>query len=118
MPGIRVTHPTARSCRYTVVEPDIPYTAAYTCTPPELGGCGGVHLFKTHHLNLDAEGNCILSVGVLERIRDRIVVDGFLIANEVPKPPPIGVSMDTSNLNTWGTSHIPIVRSPNNIERS
>jgi hypothetical protein len=118
MPGIRLQHPTARSARYTVVEPEVPYTSTFTCTPPELGGCGGTHLFKTHHLNLDSEGNVIVSTGVYARIKDRLALDGFILGNEVAKPPPIGLSMDASGLNTWGQSHIPIIHSPNSIERS
>jgi hypothetical protein len=115
MPGIRIQHPTQRDVRYTVVEPNIPYQLPYQCTPPEFGGCGSVHLFKTHHLNLDATGACIVSTGVYERIKDRLALDGFATVNEVKKPPKMGIGMARDQRNgMWGD--IPIVRSPNHKE--
>ena len=87
MPGIRVQHPTQKNVRYTVVEGDKPYPVPYTCTPPEFGGCGSTHLFKTHHLNLDDTGAVILSPGVFDRIKHRLDDRWLLIANEVAKPP-------------------------------
>jgi len=117
MPGIRLQHPTARTVRYTVVEPEVPYTEPFTCTPPFLGGCGSVHLFKTHHLNLDDTGACIVSTGVFDRIKDRLALDGFVVTNEVAKPPGIGVGMAPPDLLRWGNANIPIVHSPTSIER-
>lgn len=114
MAGIRVQHPTQRSVRYTVVEPTVPYQLPYTCTPPEFGGCGSTHLFKTHHLNLDETGACIVSTGVYDRIKDRLTLDGFVTANEVKKPPKLGIGM-SRNLRGM-TPGIQIVRSPNSKE--
>jgi hypothetical protein len=113
MSGIRVQHPTARSARYTVVEPKVPYPFAYTCTPPEFGGCGSTHLFKTHHLNLDATGAAIVSTGVYARIKDFIALDGFVVTNEVAKPPSIGIGLG-NGAGAWG--NIPILRSQTSIE--
>lgn len=110
MPGIRVEHPTARNVRYTVVDARVPYPTPYQCTPPALGGCGSVHLFKTHHLNLDETGSVIVSTGVFNRIRARLERDGFRVTNEVRKPPAIGVGVNPSKPGAWGD--IPIVRSP------
>lgn len=113
MSGIRVQHPTQRNVRYTVVEPDVPYPVPYQCTPPAFGGCGSVHLFKTHHLNLDDTGAVIVSTGVYDRIRARLDLDGFVHTNEVKKPPAIGIGMAHRN-GVWGD--IEIVRSPNSKE--
>jgi hypothetical protein len=113
MSGIRVQHPTQRSCRYTVVDGSVPYTVPYQCTAPDLGGCGSTHLFKTHHLNLDETGSVIVSTGVFERIKGRLALDGFVVANEVKEPPAITVGM-ARGAGAWGD--VPIVRSPNNVE--
>lgn len=114
MPGIRVQHPTQRSVRYTVVEGDKPYPEPYTCTPPEFGGCGSVHLFKTHHLNLDGTGAVIVSTGVYDRIKQRLALDGFVETNEVKKPPALGIGMSAHKRGL--TPDIEIVRSPNHKE--
>lgn len=94
MPGIRVQHPTVRNARFVVVEKNIPYPVPYTCTPPEFGGCGGTHLFKTHHLNIDEAGACIVSTGVYERIKGLLALEGYQVANEVAKPPRLGIGMN------------------------
>lgn len=114
MAGIRVQHPTERSVRYTVVDGRVPYPEPYPCTPPEFGGCGSTHLFKTHHLNLDSTGAVIVSDGVFERIRDRLALDGFVITNEVDRPPAIGVGLSGNRSGAW--AGIPIVPSPSNRE--
>jgi len=114
MPGIRVQHPTARDVRYVVVEPTVPYPEPYVCTPPAMGGCGGTHQFKTHHLNLDATGAAIISRGVFERIKDRLRLDGFSAFEEVDKPPAIGIGLARDLPGAWGA--IPILRSPTSVE--
>lgn len=112
MPGVRLLHPTARNCRYTVTEGDRPYPVPFTCTPPAVGGCGSVHLFKTHHLNLDETGAVIVSTGVFERIGRRLALDGFAIANEVKAPPPLRVGLARPD----HLGGVLIVRSPNAVE--
>lgn len=108
MPGIRIQHPRARNARYVVVESANPYPVPYQCTAPEMGGCGGVHLFKTHHINLDETGAGIVSPVVFERIRGRLILDGFSVGQEVAKPPAIGVGLGVGP-GRWG--NIPILRS-------
>ena len=112
MPGVRVQHPTARNVRYTVVDSRVPYPEPYQCTPPALGGCGGTHLFKTHHLNLDETGAAIVSTGVFERIGGRLALDGFTLGVEVKRPPAIGVGVNPTKPGAWGD--IPILGSPSN----
>lgn len=114
MAGIRVQHPTQKNVRYVVVEPNIPYQEPYQCTPPEFGGCGGVHLFKTHHLNLDDNGAVILSQGVYDRIKERLALDGFTTVNEVKKPPALGIGMNPRKAGAW--KGIEIVQSPHSKE--
>lgn len=114
MPGIRVQHPTQKSVRYTVVEPDRPYPVPYTCTPPDMGGCGSTHQFKTHHLNLDEVGAVILSTGVFERIGHRLTIDGFTVTGEVAKPPRMGIGMSRAKKGKW--ADIQVIRSPNSKE--
>jgi hypothetical protein len=114
MPGVRFQHPTQRNVRYTIVEPSIPYPEPYQCTPPEFGGCGSVHLFKTHHLNLDDTGSVILSIGMVERIKERLAADGFVQTNAVAKPPAMGIGMSRDKKGKW--DGIQIVRSPHSKE--
>jgi len=111
MPGIRIQHPTARNARYTVVDSDRPYPIPYHCTSPLQGGCGSIHLFKTHHLNLDVAGSVIVSTGVFDLLAHRLQLDGFVVTNEVASPPPLGV--DLTQVPGGGIS---IVKSPNLIE--
>lgn len=109
MAGVRVQHPTARSCRFTIVEQERPYREPYHCTPPELGGCGSVHLFKTHHLNLDETGAAIIGDVLFAKIRHLLVLNGFAETNVVAKPPAIGIGMGlyVPGRGTWG--NIPII---------
>lgn len=110
MPGVRVQHPVARSCRFTVVEKDNPYREPYTCTPPEFGGCGSVHLFKTHHLNLDDTGAAIVGQELYERIRPLLVVNGFTEANVVAKPPTLGIGLAPAVAGRGAWGDMPIIR--------
>jgi hypothetical protein len=110
MAGVRVQHPTASSCRFTIVEGDRPYPVPYPCSAPEFGGCGSTHLFKTHHLNLDAMGAVIIGDVLYQRIRHLLVANGFVETNEVLKPPTlgIGVAKPVAGTGAWGS--IPIIR--------
>lgn len=110
MPGVRVQHPTERNVRYTVVEPEVVYSTPYTCTPPEFGGCGSVHIFKTHHLNVDETGAAIVNDVLFKKIRHHLIAEGFVEGNVVKKPPVQGIGLDkqTPGSGAWG--NIPIVR--------
>ena len=110
MAGIRIQHPTARSCRFTVVEQANPYREPYTCTPPEFGGCGSVHLFKTHHLNLDETGAAIVGDVLYHRIRPVLELNGFRETNVVAKPPALGVGLGPRRDGSGAWGDIPIIR--------
>jgi len=109
MPGVRVQHPTARNARFTIADGDRPYPKPYTCTPPEFGGCGSVHEFKTHHLNVDETGAAIVERVLYTRIRGLLELAGFRETNEVAKPPAIGIGMAAGRPGAWG--NVPIIRS-------
>lgn len=110
MAGVRVQHPTERNVRYTVVEPQIVYNKPYHCTPPEFGGCGSTHIFKTHHLNVGEDGSCIVGDVLFEKIKLRLFAEGFVVANAVEKPPAMGIGLGEKRdgFGAWG--NIPIVR--------
>lgn len=109
MAGVRIQHSIARNVRFTIVEHDRPYLVPYVCTPPEFGGCGSTHLFKTHHLNIDEVGSCIVGDVLYERIRLLLVANGFEESNVVEKPPTIGIGLAPRTMpGSWG--NIPIIR--------
>lgn len=110
MAGVRVIHATVRNARFTIVEGDRPYPTPYTCTPPEFGGCGSVHLFKTHHLNVDELGAVTIGDELYQRIARLLALNGFQLANEVKKPPTLGIGMApmVEGRGAWG--NVPIVQ--------
>ena len=109
MPGLRIQHPTARNVRFTVVQGDRPYGKPFTCAPPEFGGCGSTHLFKTWHLNLDGTGSVILSSEGYDLIKPILMLNGFRVTNTVKKPPTQGIGMAplVAGSGAWGS--IPII---------
>lgn len=111
MAGVRVQHPTARNVRFNVVESDRPYPSGpQQCTPPEFGGCGATHIFKTHHLNLDETGAAIVGDVLYERIKGHLVLAGFIETNIVPKPPTLGIGLGPAEPGTGAWGNIPIIR--------
>lgn len=110
MAGVRLHHPTQRNVRFNISEPDRPYPSGpLQCSPPEFGGCGQVHIFKTHHLNLDETGSVIIGDVLFEKIRLHLVGAGFEIGNEVQKPPTLGVGLGPRSNGTGQWGNIPIV---------
>lgn len=109
MAGVRVVHAFHRNVRFNVVEPR-PYPTPYQCTPPEFGGCGELHVFKTHHLNVDDTGTVIIGDVLYETIRHLLVANGFSELNVVERPPTLGIGLapQVAGLGPWG--NIPIVR--------
>jgi hypothetical protein len=106
--GIRVQHESATNCRFTIVENDRPYPTPYQCTPPEFGGCGIVHMFKTHHLNLDDSGAAIVNDMLYQKIKHLLALNGFRETNKVKKPPTMGVGIgkQTPGSGAWGNMPI------------
>jgi hypothetical protein len=110
MAGVRITHPTARNVRFSISEPDHPYSAPYQCTPPEFGGCGAVHLFKTHHVNVDDTGSAIVGDVLYRKASRYFTAAGFELGNAVKKPPLLGIGLgpQIEGRGPWG--NIPIIR--------
>jgi hypothetical protein len=88
MPGIRLGHTEARSGLYLVEHPTRKYRVPLTCST-----CGSVHIRKTYHLHLDAEGCVIVSPVVFERLRE-CGLPSLEILNEVENPPPMTLQID------------------------
>jgi hypothetical protein len=110
MAGVRVQHATARNCRFTIVENDRPYPAPYVCTPPEFGGCGSTHLFKTHHLNVGEDGSAIVGEELYRKIKHLLVLNGFAETNVVKRPPTLGIGMGKQDPGSGAWGNIPIIR--------
>jgi hypothetical protein len=108
--GVRVQHPQHKNARYTIVDGTRPYPTPYQCTPPEFGGCGGVHLFKTHHLTLDETGSAILAKDLYQKIKHLLVAEGFTEVNTVRKPPAVGIGVKHPREGTGQWGNIPIIR--------
>jgi hypothetical protein len=110
MAGVRIQHPTARNVRFTVSEPDHPYPGGpYQCTPPEFGGCGQVHVFKTHHVNLDETGSAIVGDVLWQKAQAYFLAYGFVETNIVEHPPTMGIGMGPAVEGTGQWGNIPIV---------
>lgn len=110
MAGVRVQHATARNARFTIVENDRPYPVPYVCTPPEFGGCGSTHLFKTHHLNVGEDGAAIVGDALYQKIKHLLVLNGFSETNVVKKPPTMGVGMGKFDPGSGAWGNIPIIK--------
>lgn len=108
--GVRIQHSTAKNARYTIVDGTLPYPQPYQCTPPEFGGCGGVHLFKTHHLTLDETGAVIVARELYQKIKHLLVTEGFSEVNTVRKPPTMGIGVSKPREGTGAWGNIPIIR--------
>ena len=110
MPGVRIQHATQTDARFTITEPDHPYNKPYQCTPSEFGGCGAVHLFKTHHLNVDSQGAAIVNDVLYDKIKLLLVAAGFSETNVVAKPPTMGIGAGAFVPGSGAWGNIPIIR--------
>ena len=90
MSGIRLHHPSLRSCTYTLIHEGRPMH-----TPVSCGVCGMRHHHKTYHLGLDAIGDVVVSETVYERIKEA-GLDELKVMTEVKKPDPMRVDMNGS----------------------
>jgi hypothetical protein len=108
MAGVRLHHATLTNVRFNVVEPR-PYIPPFQCSPPEFGGCGLTHEFKTHHLNVDDTGSVIIGDVLYETIRAELEANGFSVESDVAKPPTLGIGLgqQVAGLGQWG--NIPII---------
>lgn len=82
MAGVRIQHPTERSCTFTLVDAKRPLVGPQG----ECGVCHRVHSFKTYHLVLDAAGAAIVSPEIVERLKG-MTGQPFDITGEIKAPP-------------------------------
>lgn len=92
-----------------MVQQDIPFDKPYTCTAPEFGGCGSVHLFKTHHLNIDDTGSAMVEQVLYQKIKHLLVLNGFVETNVVEKPPALGIGLGAQSIGQGAWGNIPIL---------
>jgi hypothetical protein len=90
MSGIRLNHPNLRSCTYTLIHEGRELKAPVNC-----GVCGNVHYHKTYHLGLDTIGDVVVSETVFQRLKEA-GLDELKVLNEVKKPEPMRVDMNTA----------------------
>ena len=110
MAGVRIQHPTQKNVRFNIIESDIPYKPGpRQCSPPEFGGCGQIHVFKTHHLTLDETGSVIVEQKLYAKIKQHCLAAGFVQANIVKKPPAMGIGLAPQVPGTGAFGNIPII---------
>lgn len=97
--GIRLYHPTIRSSIYLVEQRERPYRIPFHCStccvfiqkgmPHTLNyfSCGGSHLNKTYHLQIDDAGRVIVSKEIFQRLLKMEDMAGFLVDDEILNPP-------------------------------
>jgi hypothetical protein len=87
MPGVRLSHPTLRGVTYTLELRGRPYAEPIGCPV-----CNRFHEVKTYHLNLDGNGDVIVSETVYENLRKGGGLGQLRFANAVANPPAVGLS--------------------------
>ena len=87
MAGVRIHHPTLRSCTLLLWEPE----------HKDPRSQGGVRKAKKRPLLIDENGDSIVSETVWQRLQQayaqgRIAAEPFIVLNEIPDPPKLVVS--------------------------
>lgn len=106
MPGVRLHHPTHRSCTFLAEDVTRPYRVPVTC--PVCSAAHGApvqHHVKTYHLDLDSEGDVIVSETVFARLKTMPGLAGLFPKNEVAKPPDLVIGMNGTG-QRFGNFHI------------
>jgi hypothetical protein len=88
MAGVRIRHDSLRHGTLAVEHPTKPYKVPYLCPK-----CQIVHKNKVIHVYLDNEGYGIVSVEVLELLRQS-GMPGLTYENVVENPPTQGITVD------------------------
>lgn len=88
MPGIRLVHATNRSGVMLIPIMSKPFPGPFDAVKDKCPTCHQVHMVKTIHLTLDADGTCIVSKGVLDDLK-KAGMPGLSVLAEVPNPPPL-----------------------------
>lgn len=85
MPGIRLVHATVRSGVLLIPIMKKPFPGPFS-DADKCPTCHQIHMVKTVHLTLDADGTCIVSAGVLADLKTA-GMPGLSVLAEVPNPP-------------------------------
>lgn len=83
MPGIRLRHPSLRGVMFTLIHFGRPLEVPYLCS----GVCNAWHHHKTYHLDLDQNGERVVSETVLERLTEADIAPLQVIGREADPPP-------------------------------
>lgn len=86
MPGIRLRHPTLRNAMFTLRHDGRPMPVPHLCPV-----CHSAHLVKTYHLDLDANGERVVSETVLDRLTEADIAPLKVVGTE-PDPEPLIVN--------------------------
>jgi hypothetical protein len=87
MAGVRLHHPTFRSCTFVVeLEQDFASRRPRVCPSCSQPGAPKSHDRKAVHLRLDANGDVIVSPDVLASLRT-VFLAGMDVVNEIENPP-------------------------------
>lgn len=101
MPGIRLHHDTLRNAT-VAVECFRSYVGPFICPL-----CQTTHHHKTVHLNLDNEGDVIVSHVAWEKDLKDVPNLPFTIDGQVIKPPPMILSLGAEQKETPQLIHLP-----------
>lgn len=86
MSGYRLRHATMRGGMGLVQDPR-PLEPYFCPRCAAVNERMAMHSFKTHHIDIDSEGYCIVSKRVWERLQGLPGHGGFLKVNDVSNPP-------------------------------
>lgn len=89
--AVRLHHPHLQSCIYTVMDAGIRYPNGFDC--PQ---CGFVHEFKTFHLNLNVNGDVVVSEPIYLMFKERGLMGELKAVKEVV-PRPYAIAMPFSD---------------------
>jgi hypothetical protein len=84
--GIRLRHPSLRSAVFTVIH-HRRYTVPFACP-----ACGTLHERKTYHLELDSNGEVVVSREIHERLRELRALPLVTVGPEL-NPQPITIQI-------------------------
>ncbi len=86
--AVRMHHPDLRNCTFTVEDTSKRYPEPFPCPR-----CVRFHVFKTHHYELDANGDVTVSEQMYEKFKAAGFEFGMTAVKEViPRPHAIGLS--------------------------
>ena len=89
--GVRLHHPTLRSCVYTLLHEGRPLRFKPGAAQPVCAVCLTTHTVKTYHLWLDGQGDTVVSEVVFERIKEAGLDELKVLGQVEPEPLVVGL---------------------------